>query len=377
MFLVFPLICLIIELAVMNGSAFAELPLNPDSAVQPRIVAVVEKPEFRYRNETLHEDVSWRGTVLIDGWVSVAPQTTLSIEPGAVIRFQAKGGETSGLLVAGRLRVNGTATQPVVFTSGYVASSPSDWQGIVFAGTEKKNQLSHFRIEGAETALQALFSSITASGFSIFNCKSGLLMNDSNGLFSNGTMLTAGTGVSLNDSEAELLEVTVTGGVRGIAASASSLFLSGSSLSGNSEIGLHAVKTRVRLHRSIFSANAGGIWIADSEGSVTGSRITDNKENGIEIINSRIRITGSDLSGNAVGVKSDTAKSLLYGNAIHRNAKYNFYYAGKESVIAGNNWWGTDPQMDTGQLVYDRTSDFAVGKVIRNPLLTRNPVIEW
>ncbi len=75
-------------------------------------------------------------TYILDGYVYVK-NATLTIQPGTIIR----GGDPakkSTLIITrtGKLEAKGTATQPIVFTSGKAAGSraPGDWGGIVILG---------------------------------------------------------------------------------------------------------------------------------------------------------------------------------------------------------------------------------------------------
>ncbi|MEI6305694.1 MAG: hypothetical protein WCP33_02630 [Deltaproteobacteria bacterium] len=47
----------------------------------------VTRGDLNYENITITEDVTWRGTILIRGSLVVAPQATLRIESGTVVRF--------------------------------------------------------------------------------------------------------------------------------------------------------------------------------------------------------------------------------------------------------------------------------------------------
>ncbi|MBC7961419.1 MAG: hypothetical protein H7Y05_00575, partial [Steroidobacteraceae bacterium] len=52
----------------------------------------------------LTEDVTWRDTVLVKGYVVVAPQATLRIEAGTVVRFAGTGdsSDAARLVIQGR-----------------------------------------------------------------------------------------------------------------------------------------------------------------------------------------------------------------------------------------------------------------------------------
>lgn len=78
---------------------------------------------------------------LLDGWVYVRNGATLTIEPGTLIKgdFATKG----ALIVerGGRLVADGTAEQPIVFTSQRAAGSRAygDWGGVIICGRASIN----------------------------------------------------------------------------------------------------------------------------------------------------------------------------------------------------------------------------------------------
>ncbi|MEI6556337.1 MAG: T9SS type A sorting domain-containing protein [Paludibacter sp.] len=79
---------------------------------------------------------------LLNGWVYVTSGATLTIEAGTVIR----GDKTNkGALIiepGGKLIANGTAAEPIVFTSNQPAGNRAsgDWGGVVLCGKAKINQ---------------------------------------------------------------------------------------------------------------------------------------------------------------------------------------------------------------------------------------------
>ncbi len=80
---------------------------------------------------------STSGQLRVGASSSAVPLATLTIEPGVTIRFK-KGGyfeveSASGTNPAtGALIAHGTATKPIVLTSGEAAPAPSDWYGLSF-----------------------------------------------------------------------------------------------------------------------------------------------------------------------------------------------------------------------------------------------------
>ena len=122
-----------------------------------------------YVNATLTEDTSWRGTIVVKGFLVIAAQTTLRIEPGTVIRFMPVSGsqQLPRLIVMGRIQSVGTVDRPILFAPGHALSNKSDWGGVLLLSSEKRNQFEYCRIEGAETGLEGRFSTVTAKALSI------------------------------------------------------------------------------------------------------------------------------------------------------------------------------------------------------------------
>ena len=117
------------------------------------------KSDISYENITLSEDVTWRGTVLIRGYLVIAPQATLRIEPGTVVRFMKSAitRQLPRLVIMGRIQCNGTAEKPVLFAPNFTDAAKGDWNGILLLASEKRNLFEHCRIEGSEIGLEALF----------------------------------------------------------------------------------------------------------------------------------------------------------------------------------------------------------------------------
>jgi hypothetical protein len=95
---------------------------------------------------TLTSDKEWT----LRGYVYVKEGATLIIEAGTVIKSDIA--EKGALCIerGAKIIAEGTATKPIVFTSGKVAGerSPGDWGGIVILGKAKTNRSSEPTIEG-------------------------------------------------------------------------------------------------------------------------------------------------------------------------------------------------------------------------------------
>lgn len=97
-------------------------------------------------SKTLTSDRTW----ILKGYVYVTNGVTLTIQPGTRIISDVT--EKGALCIerGGKIEANGTAAQPIVFTSGKAAGSraPGDWGGIVILGKAKTNRSSTPVIEG-------------------------------------------------------------------------------------------------------------------------------------------------------------------------------------------------------------------------------------
>jgi hypothetical protein len=80
----------------------------------------------------ISQDTAWQGDVLITDNVVVQPGVTLTVMPGTRVRFQHYRGYREpnlrlSLSVLGRIRANGTAAQPIYFTSDATDPQNAGW----------------------------------------------------------------------------------------------------------------------------------------------------------------------------------------------------------------------------------------------------------
>lgn len=94
-----------------------------------------------------------KGTYVMKGWIYIEDGASLTIEPGTVIKGDK---ETKAALIVqrgGKLYAQGTASQPIVFTSNQPKGQrkPGDWGGLILCGRAKNNQ-GEMMIEGGPNA---------------------------------------------------------------------------------------------------------------------------------------------------------------------------------------------------------------------------------
>ncbi len=101
-------------------------------------------------NFTFTSDKKW----VLKGFVYVDAGATLTVQPGTIVKGDKP---TKGTLIVrrgGKLIADGTASQPIVFTSNQPAGSRDygDWGGIILCGRAPHNQPSDPVIEGGPDA---------------------------------------------------------------------------------------------------------------------------------------------------------------------------------------------------------------------------------
>lgn len=106
--------------------------------------------------EAISSNTTWTSNnkYLLKGFIYVNDGATLTIQPGTIIKGDKP---TKGTLIVrrgGKLIADGTASQPIVFTSNQPAGSRDygDWGGIVICGRAPHNQPSDPTIEGGPDA---------------------------------------------------------------------------------------------------------------------------------------------------------------------------------------------------------------------------------
>jgi|GEM_PF-6106584 len=81
---------------------------------------------YQYKEGDITEDETWKGSILVEHNVTIAPGATLSIKPGTGIFFN-HGAE---LLVEGSIHAEGTAGAPIVCAAATDNPGPGYWRGI-------------------------------------------------------------------------------------------------------------------------------------------------------------------------------------------------------------------------------------------------------
>ena len=337
---------------------------------------VITQGDFSYENATLVEDITWRGTVLVRGYLVIAPQATLRIEPGTVVRFMKSPimRQIPRLVVMGRIQCNGTVEKPVLFAPNFAEAAKGDWGGVLLLSTEKRNQCDNIRFEGAETAIEARFSIFTAKGVTINRTGTGLLLRDSVVALTTAVISDCEIGLEVHDSELDLREGTLTNNRKGILAYRSSLALTMVNVKG-SEQGIMANECRVKFNSCATALNGVGALLKGGEGQILMSRFEKNGDVGLHLSGARIKVQGCLFANNqGDGIRMDDGRGIVWASAFSGNSGYNLANNGQEDVSAMQNWWGSNDEATIMAKLLDSSKNTRYGAVKVYPWLADKPL---
>ena len=105
-------------------------------------LALAQAGVTRVSADALTADTVWSGKVLVEKPLAVSKGATLTIRPGAEVRF----GKGAGLNVEGVLKAAGKKGSLVVFTSASNTPVAGDWSGLNFTESGEGSVLKRCRI---------------------------------------------------------------------------------------------------------------------------------------------------------------------------------------------------------------------------------------
>lgn len=339
--------------------------------------AVLAQGDFSYENATLTEDVTWRGTVLVRGYLVIAPQATLRVEPGTVVRFMKSAilRQAPRLVVMGRLQCNGTVENPVLFAPNFAEAARGDWGGVLLLSSEKRNQCDNSRFEGAETAIEAHFSTFTAKGVTISRAGTGLQLRDSVVALTTAVISDCETGIEAHDSELDLREGILANNRKGIAAYRSSLALTTVNVRGSEKQGVVANECRVKFNMCDLELNGVGALLKGGEGQVLMSRFEKNADVGLHLSGARIKVQRCLFADNqGDGMRMDDGRGVVWASAFSGNGGYNLANNGQEDISAVQNWWGNNDETTIAAKLLISSKDTRFGAIAYSPWLAEKPL---
>lgn len=357
---------------VGQSTALAPSPIQ----VKPVRMALV-KADTVLAGRTVSEDTVLRGTVLIKGTLVIAPQATLRVEPGTVVRFIAVDGseELPRLVVQGRIVVSGTSQKAVLFGPAVDNALAGDWGGLVLLNSVKKNSLEHVRIEGAQAGVAAYSSRFSGKGLSVRQSQIGIALYDSEANVQGSTLSRCDIGCRFFDSELDLRDSTMRENRQGVVGQRSSLTAANITVTNNSQEGVVADQCRFRITGSQLAENRSGARFFEGNGQLSLCRFQKNRENGVELLGVRIKINNASFLENGnYGILLENAHGSVTGSVFGDNRIGNMLNRGSELFAVMLNWWGSSDEKLVAAGIHDPARKNNGGTLQFVPFLTSRPV---
>jgi len=272
----------------------------------------------------IDKDTIWQGDILIKGDVEVAKGATLTIMPGAVIRFEKieefGPGKLSKdklshfpraeLIIKGKLYAQGTLENKITFTSAEKSPSPGDWGAVNF-------------LDSVDNIIEFC---VFTYGHTAVHCHSAQVVIVYSTFHYNGVAIGQKNAKGLpNKCVVPILYNRITENGGGV------LFGGGS--------------TPTVAHNEINNNTFFGIYA--KKGGVANVRYNNIKNNGKGVI--FFKVKDIFLRDNNIVDNKDYSVSMLDGQST--------------DIMLQNNWWGTTDTTKIKDLVRDKKRDDTLGSV--------------
>ncbi len=331
--------------------------------------AVAADPLIYRGEQTLWQDTVWDGEVLIDGILTVAPEVTLEIRPGSMVRFTHFDSNGDGigeheLFSQGTIRAIGTAASPIHFTSAAQSPRRGDWGAINMMASEAENLLEHCLIEYAYRGFHAHFSRAVLRDCLLRNNQRGAQFQESTVTVERCRLIDNSNGLQFRDSEVDLVDSHVARNQWGVRCVYSTLRMNGCTVEDNLINGVNARAGTVTITGNRIVANRRGLYLQNSSGSVVGNDLSFNSEHGIFLEEGNGDVHDNRITGNGrAGIRWLNAAGRLSRNDVVGNGEYALINDGGGSVDARSNWWGSNLPADIDAGVRDGRDRLGMGLV--------------
>lgn len=330
-----------------NSSVLGENPgpEQPFDYTRPEVTQIV--------SGNIEENQNWSGNILVTGDIFIQPSATLTIAPGTRIEFELlRDTNVSGwwlsrselIINGGNLIANGTADNPIVFTTSSPDSRapedyPGDWLGLRLE--DGNMTLTHFEIH---YAMYGMVITDYDNRFSDIEISDGLITRSNRaGIWvrarGENVQPVAFSRITIEDSEKE--DTNSWG--HAVYAQGPANFDQLHTL--RSELYSIAVsETSVEIENSsIIGSEHNGLWVWDGAISLDNCLVTRNESNGIYAGRSSVSIVNSEFTENlGWGINIDQVgageAATLFNNVIEKNSggaviEYTSASAGKLSMV--------------------------------------------
>lgn len=313
-----------------------------------------------------------------NGLIEIAPNITLTIEPGVVVNMGY-----SNIDIYGKLIVDANVTDSVKFFSN------------------KKNYEQHgIRLYKPDSLIlkycyleNLTVNSMTAINFlSISNCKTNHTKtifygnNNSQLIYTNNTVVDGLTTFSGNSS---IKKIEISGNT---IANCTNVAIRGNAYNGvykitnnkftNNEWGCLSFSSTdsVEISNNVFHNNANATLEIKAP-SMIHDNIFSHNEYAIQAIRNKhlntSSITSNSIYGNKVGIRviepdevNQNQNYNISNNCLYDNSEYSLYWNSDKNISIGSNWWGSTDTNSIDSSIYDYKDDFKTGTVLYTPYLT-------
>ncbi len=266
------------------------------------------------------QDTTWSTNQIVTGALYIDQGVTLTIMPGVQVTFPKIDQNADGIgdvyiEVSGRLQVQGSASNKVIFTSNHTNPAPGDWLGIKYI-TPQSGMLS--TISNAEIlyAYEPIF--INGRNMTLNNVR--IAYSGSYGMRINNTFLTTNITNCVIEENANYGLLIESGPVN----------ITGLVLFHNGSYGVKILEpATVIASEVVASTNAGtGIWIIDDQdASFSNSRSISNGYIGVWLDEATASFVNCDISNNLSGVyiNGQNLQPSINHCRINSNTTYGLY----------------------------------------------------
>ena len=324
--------------AMLISSVFLGLIPEVDAAVSDnKTFNVTPASRTEHVSGTINSDTIWvaaNSPYIVDDDLTIAPGIKLTIEPGVVVKVNV----FSGIEVEGILIAEGTATNPITFTSNYGSPLAGDWNSLKFSNTSNDNQciINYCIIEYATYGIYCDEASPTITNTVInkimkrgIYCENAANPTITNNKIMNVTWLGASNkGIDCFESNPTISNNLIYNCTHyGIKLLNSSPTIT-SNVIKKSVNGIHcAQESSPTISGNTLDDNSNGIFCqSDSIPEITGNTITNTEHYGIfidgappniyetnTISNSKYGITVNDINDSIVNIEDVDISNCMYG----------------------------------------------------------------
>lgn len=319
--------------------------------------------------QTLWQDTVWQGEILIDGVLTVAPEVTLEIRPGSIVRFTRNdsNGDEIGeheLFIQGNFLALGTVEKPILFTSAEKIPRAGDWGAINMMTSVTENVLENCLVEYGYRGFHAHFATARLVNSTFRYNRRGAQFQESTVTIDHCRFEDNYNGLQFRDSTVSIVDSRVTGGYWGLRCVYSTLAMTDSLVENNRINGVHFRDSEIEFSNNRIVQNRRGLYLQRSKGTISGNILSSNSEHGLFLEDSEGVIQHNDISRNGrSGLRMINSTLQMNDNNIIDNDEYAVINDGDQSVRISGNWWGTTDKQLLAKMIRDGEDRQDVGRV--------------